>query len=72
MGPGGMKAILFSAALATFGGTWLLVWVPAAVGTPRQTTRENPVTVTSKVGWILFGLTGLGVYFFILGPGLIR
>jgi hypothetical protein len=72
MGSGGTEAILFSAALATFGGTWLMIWIPTAVGAPRSTTRENPFTVTRNVGWILLGLAGLGVYFFILGPGLIR
>ncbi|MCI0406231.1 MAG: hypothetical protein L0Z48_09475 [candidate division Zixibacteria bacterium] len=72
VGPGGTEAILFSAALATFGGTWLLVWIPTAVGAPRPTTPVNPVTVTRNVGWILLGLAGLGIYFFFLGPGLIR
>ncbi|MGH8005201.1 MAG: hypothetical protein ACRECJ_10820 [Limisphaerales bacterium] len=72
VGPGGAEAILFSAALATFGGTWLLVWIPTAVGTPRPTTSANPLTIARNVGWILLGLAGLGGYFFILGPGLIR
>jgi hypothetical protein len=72
VGPGGTEAILFSAALATFGGTWLMVWVPTAVGSPRPTTSANPLTVTRSIGWILLGLAGLGVYFLVLGPGLIR
>ncbi|MCI0331239.1 MAG: hypothetical protein L0196_09935 [candidate division Zixibacteria bacterium] len=72
LGPGGMSAVFLSAALATFGGTWLLVWVPTAVGTPRPTTTTHPLTVTRSFGWILVGLAGLGIYFFVLGPGLIR
>lgn len=72
VGPGGTEAILFSAALATFGGTWLLVWIPAAVGSSRPTTPAAPLTVTRNVGWIFLGLAGLSVYFFIFGPGLIR
>ncbi len=72
LGPGGMWMVLFSAALSTFGGTWLLVWIPAAVGTPHIATSANPLTVTRKTGWILLGLAGLGIYFFALGPGLIR
>lgn len=72
LGPGGMSAVFFSAALATFGGTWLLVWVPTAVGSSRPTTPAAPLAVTRNVGWIFLGLAGLGVYFFILGPGLIR
>ena len=72
LGPGGMSAVLPSAALATFGGTWLLVWIPTAVGSPRPTTSSNQLTVARSVGWILLGLAGLGVYFLVLGPGLIR
>ena len=72
VGPGGMSAVFFTAALATFGGTWLLGWIPTAVGAPRPAAPENPLTVTRSAGWILLGLAGLGVYFFILGPGLIR
>jgi len=72
VGPGGSDAILFSAALATFGGTWLLVWIPTAVGLPRPKTSANPLTITRNIGWILLGLAGLGVYFLVLGPGLIR
>ena len=72
VGPGGTDSILFSAALATFGGTWLLVWIPTAVGTPRPTSSANPLTVPRNVGWILLGLAGLGIYFIVLGRGLIR
>ena len=71
LGPGGTSAVFFSAALATFGGTWLLVWVPSAVGTPRFTTSVTPLTVSRGTGWILLGLVALGIYFFILGLGLI-
>ncbi|MGE5692158.1 MAG: hypothetical protein ACM3YF_00070 [Candidatus Zixiibacteriota bacterium] len=71
-GPGGTEAVLFSAALATFGGTWLLVWIPTAVGSPRTATPERLLTPVRSKLWLGLGAATLTIYFFILGPGLIR
>ena len=72
LGPGGLSAVFYSAALATFGGTWLLVWVPTAVGRPRPTTSDAPQTPDRSAVWMVLGLAGLAVYFLFFGPGLIR
>lgn len=71
-GPGGMLLVFISAAMATFGGTCPLVWVPLAMGPARTTTPETPFTPTRSKFWLGLGVAALAVYFFILGPGLIR
>jgi hypothetical protein len=72
VGLGGLTRFALTAALATFGGTWLMVWIGFAVGRPRANTPHPPLTPTRNAGWLLIGTAALVVYFFLLGPGLLR
>ena len=67
----GVTIYTFTGALATFGGTFLMVWLGLAIGLPRPHTPLEPVTPSRNTGWLVAGGLALALYFFWLGPGLI-
>lgn len=68
----GVTVYTFTGALATFGGAFLMVWLGFAVGRPRVNTPQEPLTSTRNTGWVIAGTIALAIYFFWLGPGLMR
>jgi hypothetical protein len=68
----GITIYTFTGALATFGGTFLMVWLGFAVGPPRPNTPLEPVTPIRDTGWLITGVVALVFYLFWLGSGLIR
>ncbi len=68
----GITIFTFTAALATFGGTFLMVWLGLAVGRPRPNTPLEPVTPIRDTGWLIAGVVATMFYLFWFGSGLIR
>ncbi len=68
----GVTIYAFTGSLATFGGTWLLVWVGFAVGKPRAETPAASNLPSQSTGWLIVGGLSLIIYFFWFGGGLIR
>ena len=68
----GITIYTFTGALATFGGTFLMVWLGLAVGRPRLNTPLEPVTPFRNTGWLIAGGVATVIYLFWLGSGLIR
>jgi hypothetical protein len=68
----GVTIYTFTGALATFGGTFLMVWLGLAVGRPRPNTPLEPVTPIRDTGWLIAGVFALVFYLFSFGSGLIR
>ena len=68
----GITIYTFTGALATFGGTFLMVWLGLAVGRPRADAPLEAVTPFRNAGWLIAGGVAAVIYFFWLGAGLIR
>lgn len=68
----GVTGYTFTGALATFGGTFLMVWLGLAVGRPKQNTLSEPVTPFYDNYWISIGCLAAIFYLFWFGSGLIR
>jgi len=68
----GITIYTFTGALATFGGTFLMVWLGLAVGRPRPNTPLEPVTPIRDTGWLIAGVVATAFYLFWFGSGLIR
>ena len=67
----GVTFYVFTGALATFGGMFLMVWIGFAIGLPRASTPSIPLTPDRSIGWLIAGGVALAAYIFWLGPGLI-
>lgn len=68
----GVTIYTFTGALATFGGTFLMVWLGFAVGHPKSYSPPEPVTPIRDTGWLIAGVIALVFYLFWFGSGLIR
>ena len=68
----GVTIYTFTGALATFGGTFLMVWLGFAVGRPRPNTPLEPVTPIRDTGWLIVGVVATMFYLVLFGSGLIR
>jgi hypothetical protein len=68
----GVTDYTFTAALATFGGTFLMVWLGLAVGHPKQNTPVEPATPFYDIYWLSIGSLAVLFYLFWFGSGLIR
>jgi hypothetical protein len=68
----GVTIYTFTGALATFGGTFLMVWLGFAVGHPRPDTPPEPVTPYRDAGWLIAGVIAFVFYLFWFGSGLLR
>jgi hypothetical protein len=68
----GLTIYTFTGALATFGGTFLMVWLGLAVGHPRPNTPLEPVTPFRDTGWLIAGVIAIVFYLFWFGSGLLR
>lgn len=68
----GVTIYTFTGALATFGGTFLMIWLGLAVGHPKPNTPLEPVTPIRDRGWLIAGGMAIVFYLFWFGSGLIR
>jgi hypothetical protein len=68
----GVSIYTFTGALATFGGTFLMVWLGFAVGHPKSYSPPEPLTPVRDTGWLIAGLIAIVFYLFWFGSGLIR
>lgn len=68
----GITPFTFTGALATFGGTFLMVWLGLAVGRPKPGTPTEPTTPTHNPSWLIGGGLATLFYLFWFGAGLIR
>ena len=68
----GITIYTFTGALATFGGTFLMVWIGFAVGHPKPNTPLEPVTPFRDTGWLITGVIAVLFYLFWFGSGLLR
>jgi hypothetical protein len=60
----------FTSALATLGGTWMLVWVPSTFGRPRPTPQAATLTIDRSTGYIAAGFVALAFLLSFFGPGI--
>ncbi|MFN8412548.1 MAG: hypothetical protein U0Z26_09195 [Anaerolineales bacterium] len=67
----GVSVYTFTGALATFGGTFLMVWLGFAVGYPKPNTPLEPVTPFYNTGWFITGVIAIIFYLFWFGSGLL-
>ena len=72
VGMGSLTAIFFSSAGSTFGGMWMMIWTPFALGPVKNETPENPVTVGRDWRWVAAGAAALLFNLLWFGPGLVR
>lgn len=68
----GVSIYTFTGALATFGGTFLMVWLGFAVGNPKSNTPLEPLTPVKNTGWLIAGAVAIMFYLFWFGSGLIQ
>lgn len=59
-----------TSALSTLGGTFLLIWIPVALGGPGTTPLSEVLTVRREPEWLLAGLVCALLSLFVLGPGI--
>jgi len=70
LNPLGMKIVLISAAAASLGGTSLLAWYHRRLRHPSALVQEPPLGIARSWGWIAAAVVGLGIFVFVLGPGI--
>jgi len=68
----GVTVYTFTGALATFGGTFLMVWLGFAVGRSKPNTPLEPVTPFYDTGWLITGVIAVIFYLFWFGSGLLQ
>lgn len=62
-------AYVVTSALATLGGTFLLLWLPVAVA-PAAETAPPPLAVPRSAGWLAAGAAMLVFLAAAFGPGI--
>lgn len=60
----------FTSALATFGGTAFLAWLPAWVKGPREATPQDALPLARSVPWCVAGLGATVLTLAVLGPAI--
>jgi len=70
LNPLGMEIVLTSAAAASLGGTSLLAWYHRIPRPPSAMAQEPPLGVARSWGWIGAAAVALGIFVFVLGPGI--
>ncbi len=61
----------FTSALATLGGTWLLVWVPSTFGGSKPPALGPSVTIERSSGYIAGGMAATAFLLTLFGPGML-
>jgi hypothetical protein len=59
-----------TSALATLGGTYLLVWIPAAIGPPGPAGAIERRRIERSRGWLVAGVVALAFVVGLFGPGI--
>lgn len=67
----GVSIYTFTGALATFGGTFLMVWLGLAVGHPRPDTPLEHLSPVRNTSWLIAGAIAIVFYLFCFGTGLL-
>jgi hypothetical protein len=71
LNPHGWQLVLISAAAASLGGTSLLAWYPPLWAKKRAGIGlHEPLSIGRSVWWLVAAAIVLGLFVFILGPGI--